>query len=194
MREINVDVCKVVRRSGHLWLDIIFRLPLGYKCTDIQVTPTFYSPSYIPGDTYSFEELATEVVAGIDWAISDIAIDEYWGVSTSAFGIYRVDIYAERNEDIPESEDFPDELHTELFTSDVEFVYHCLAPSLLELCGDCSPIPDSILSQYLLLWGHTAALQIKDLPTAEYMYKKMLNCGNPCKVVSVPDCGCHDRH
>lgn len=194
MREVNIDVCKVTRRDGHACLDLILRIPLGYKCTNIQITPTFYSPSYKEGDSLTFPNYVSSITPGIDWAITDLYIDEWWRVDSSTFGIYHIRIDCELEDLTLAEEGFPEEISTEIYTSDVEFVYHCMVPTLLNLCGDCSTIPDSLLQQYLLLWGHTAALQAHDFKTAEYMYKKMLNCGNPCKVVTTPDCGCHGRH
>lgn len=193
MKAINVDVCRAVRRDGHLWLDMVFSIPYGYRCVNLQVTPTFYSPKYIEGNTLVFRQVANNVIPGIENTIDNICVDEIWGVDMNTAGIYHVEIECEKEEDVTE-DNWPDVLDTELYVSDVEFVYHCMLPSLLNLCDPCATLPDSVLSQYLMLWGHIAALQAKDLHTAEYLYRKMLNCGNRCQQITTIDCGCHGKH
>ena len=193
MKAINVDICKVARRSGHLWLDMVFSIPYGYKCTDIQITPTFYSPRYFEGNTLTFDEEVQKVIPGVENTIDTVCVDYIWNVDINTAGIYHVTIECEQDQEYEIPEDWPEMLNTDLYVSDVEFVYNCMLPSMLDLCGKCSTLPDSLLQQYLLLWGHTAALQAKDTTTAEYLYKKMLNCGNPCQVTKI-DCGCHGRH
>ena len=191
MKAINIDECKVVRREGHLWLYSLISIPLNYQCTNITVTPVFYTPSYMQGSPLVFETELDALIPG-EMTTIEVGVDDYWGVPISASGIYHVEIECSLT-DLTLGEEWPRELNAEMYISDVEFVYNCIIPNLLKLCGHCTTIPDSLIQQYIMLKGHEMALQYKDLPTAEYLYKKMLNCGNPCKTIDL-DCGCHGKH
>jgi hypothetical protein len=152
-RVINVDVCRVSRNDG-LWIDLIFSIPIGYKCTNIQVDPVFYSPSYQDADAVDFEIDTAKIVGGEECVIQ-IPVDSTWGVDINTYGIYKVYITAEA-EDWAHTELLDEELilKEELTISDVEFVYYCMLPALSKLCDKCAPLPDTLIQQYLMLWGH----------------------------------------
>jgi hypothetical protein len=85
-----------------------------------------------------------------------------------------------------------EELEDRLVLSDIHGVYRHLLNSLLET-NKCSDIDDALIKKYLLLYGHQAALQNKDLEIAKdyflLMHQGFSKCGNNSKTVN---CGCHD--
>lgn len=190
-KAIDIDVCRVSRYDGHLWLDLMFSIPLGYECTNIQVTPVFMQPE-IPALSKEYLTAAAGIIAGPDEYNSvSLKIDEEWGVGIDTYGMYTVFIECRLSEEAQTQHlDMPYIIEETLTISDIEFVYYCTLPALTNLCDKCAPLPDSILRQYLMMWGHETAMRNKDIATAEYLYKKMLNCGNPCQKTAPLDCGC----
>lgn len=82
--------------------------------------------------------------------------------------------------------------------SDVNDVYRCLLDSVIDSCDKCSDgsvISDDVIRNYLLLYGHHAAMFAKDYPVMEKYFSILSKCFKNCKgeklsYNSKPDCGC----
>ena len=86
--------------------------------------------------------------------------------------------------------------------SDVNFVYQCLLDQVIESCDVCSrgnQVSDDAIRNYLILYGHQAAMFRRDLDVAERYFRILSRCFDNCndkkkccggtpKVKS--DCGC----
>lgn len=87
-----------------------------------------------------------------------------------------------------------DELEDFAFASDVNFVFRCLLDGLM--LDRCNPVPDDVIRNYLILYGHMAAVAEKDFETAEYYFKVLAKCFKKCGEVSKnpivhSPCNCH---
>lgn len=84
----------------------------------------------------------------------------------------------------------PEEIETTAICSDVGPVYRCILDGVLNsACAtDCSTgtVSDDVIRNYLVLYGHTAAMQSGDLETAELYFRMLTTCFNLCK----PCCSC----
>lgn len=181
---ISIEKCVITRREGKLYLDLLCEIPTLFELTTLQVT--FYKNGDL--DKPLLREVSPELLVQKTGTIAyAIDLGFLFGdhIKIDSYGVYHVHLeVGSRTQD--------DRIEEDIYISDVEFVYHCLVPKLSELCGNskCVELPDELITQYLLLYGHQLAMQYKDLGTATYLYKKMLNCGNPCPPVSAIDCGC----
>lgn len=85
----------------------------------------------------------------------------------------------------------PNELITELVASDVNSVYNYMLNSILTM-DKCDILPDDMVRNYLLLYGHQSAMFVNDDETAKEYFRLITNGFNKCKT-SVPSgtsCGC----
>lgn len=182
---LNIETCRISREQGKTWLYCVFELPLEYGVVGIQLSPYVFingvEQNYDP-ITFDSADLSTQFVDGktntIMIPISDLS-DQM-----SLYGIYQLRITVKDRNTTETS-------ISEIWVSDVEFMYHCLIPSILNLNNDCVGISDDVIRKYLLLYGHQSAVQLKDFPTAKYLYKKMIeSCGQKCNPSNY--CNCHD--
>lgn len=80
--------------------------------------------------------------------------------------------------------------------SDVNYVYNCLLEDIITDCDCCSnggELSDNAIRNYLILYGHNAAMWQRDYTTAEEYFKILSrcfkNCGCSNKSVT-KNCGC----
>jgi len=65
------------------------------------------------------------------------------------------------------------DIEDSMVCSDITQVYRCLLDSLLMQKDCCSTISDDLIRNYLILYGHQAALATGDFETAETYFKLM---------------------
>lgn len=87
------------------------------------------------------------------------------------------------------------DIEDSMVCSDTTQVYRCLLDSLLMQKDCCEPISDELIRNYLILYGHSAALTEGDFETAETYFKLMQNCFGSCPIGSRPsnkksNCNC----
>lgn len=92
--------------------------------------------------------------------------------------------------------------------SDVNNVYHCLLKDILDTCGECydsKSVSDDVIRNYLILYGHQAAMYRRDLDVAERYFRILSKCFSSCgtgncytsskccgeKHIVKSDCGCN---
>ena len=63
--------------------------------------------------------------------------------------------------------------------SDVNHAYRCMLDDLLKE-DKCDTISDDVIRKYLLLYGHQAAISVRDMETAEIYFKLIGNCFSKC--------------
>lgn len=79
-----------------------------------------------------------------------------------------------------------------LVTSDVNFAYRCMLDDILKSAECCTPISDTAIRNYLLLYGHQAAMSVEDFDTAEQYYKLISQCFDSCgRDYRYGDSNCH---
>lgn len=72
--------------------------------------------------------------------------------------------------------------------SDVNNVYRCLLQDILN-DDPCKQLPDDAIRNYLILYGHQAAMSVQDLETASEYLRIISNCFSNCGGTSVCGCG-----
>lgn len=72
-----------------------------------------------------------------------------------------------------------EEINDWMICSDVNNAYRCMLDDLLK-DSRCETVSDDAIRKYLLLYGHQAALFVKDMETAEVYFKLIGNCFNNC--------------
>lgn len=77
-------------------------------------------------------------------------------------------------------EDEDEEIKDVLITSDVNFAYRCMLDDILGNNDRCTTISDDAIRNYLLLYGHQAAMAVEDFETAKEYYKLIANCFDTC--------------
>ena len=75
---------------------------------------------------------------------------------------------------------------TTMVCSDVNYAYRCMLDDLLAENNRCDSVSDDAIRKYLLLYGHQAALSVRDMETAETYFKLIGNCFNKCAVKDRP--------
>lgn len=74
----------------------------------------------------------------------------------------------------------PEEIEpNKMICSDVNHAYRCMLDDLLKE-GRCDSISDDAIRKYLLLYGHQAAISVRDMETAEVYFKLIGNCFSKC--------------
>lgn len=80
--------------------------------------------------------------------------------------------------------------------SDVNGVYQCLLDDVLKECESCANganISDDVIRNYLLLYGHYAAMDRRDFDVAERYFKIVSRCSKPCGNQRNSKCGCDKK-
>lgn len=172
---INIEQCKITRDSNNVYLDIITdALPDNYTFTKFLVEVFSYNnEKLVQKDSLDLSQGLSEFTTQLRMRVP---MQDIVNANPGAF--YK--IYLEAGD-----------LTTEAWISDVYFAYQCMLNSLLKMStNDCSEVPDDVIRQYLLLYGHTAAMREGDSNQALYFYKKMMTCGCNTAIPYKPSCGC----
>lgn len=149
---ISIEKCVITRREGQLYLDLLCEIPTLFELTALQVT--FYRNGDLdkPLIRDVSMSLLPQRIGAIAYAID---LEFLFGglIKLDSYGVYHVHLEGG-------SKTTDDHIDEDIYISDVEFVYHCLVPKLSELCGNskCVELPDELITQYLLLYGHQLAM------------------------------------
>lgn len=180
-KNISISLFRISGDSKYL--DLVFSCPEEFHFTSLQLEVRF-----VEGNDFksSFYDLSQALFPVDDSTDSDedsyqtrfvvrLPIDKL-GISTAA--IYIGTFKAINNED------YLDELTSTAICSDVNYAYRCMMDDLFmkeksdTSCEDL--IPDEVIRKYLLLYGHTAAMAVEDLDTAQAYFKLIGNCFGNC--------------
>lgn len=176
---INIEQCKITRDNVNVYLDVI---------TDVLPEDLAFIGFTIQVFSYDKLEIPHEESLDLSGALSDetrqlrlrVPITDIVNKYPGAF--YKIQLKA-ANE--------INEYSIDAWVSDVHFAYKCMMGSLLKMpLGQCDSVPDDIIRQYLLLYGHVASMREGDLEQAQYFYKKMINCGCGPTIPNKHSCGC----
>jgi hypothetical protein len=131
---INIEICRIARRNGEVYIDCIINCHPDYHFTNLQVVGTsFAKGKEIPTDVIDFD--ISDLKSGRDEAIS-IPISEYFNHKDN--GIYTLTLNAD--------DAFGRTISATMYISDVEFAYHCMTSDLEDVGEDkCNPISDEVV-------------------------------------------------
>lgn len=175
MNNINIEVCRVARRFGQVFIDCILSCHPDFYFTNLQVSGHFFAAGKETKKTIDFD--VSHLKSGDDNSIS-IPVSEYFDHQDN--GIYSLIFYIDDGERTQS---------TTLYISDVEFMYHCISKQLLSLGDDCTDISDELIQKYLLLHGHQMAMSLHQYEEAKFLYKKMIAlCGHKCQPLNPCNC------
>lgn len=71
------------------------------------------------------------------------------------------------------------ELSEIIYTSDVEGTFNCMLSHILN-SNECGELPDDVIRNYLILFGHQAALREHNVELAWEYFKLLNNCFDKC--------------
>ena len=187
------------------YLDMIFSCPVEYFFDSLTLEVRFWDPS-VKQMRSSFFDLSTALFDTDPESPGCTINQKHWTVRLplSKIGIeipaiYKATIKAQLlNLDDSESGDcpekLPDELCDHMICSDVNYAYRCMLDDLLGLddlynsgADRCLGISDELIREYLLIYGHQAALATGDDEVAERFFRLIGNCFQLCDTGA---CGC----
>jgi len=67
-----------------------------------------------------------------------------------------------------------------MICSDVNFAYRCILDEILEMGNECSDLSESAIKNFLILYGHEAAMNTRDLEVAEKYFSLINKCFTKC--------------
>lgn len=120
--------------------------------------------------------------------------------------MYILTLHAAEENHIGEEDEKDYTIEDVAICSDVNDVFYYILDNIKDLDEDCEGISDDSIRNYLILYGHYAAMSQKDFDTAEEYFKILVNkfvkcgqgkrdCANSCGCKSSisnvkPSCGC----
>lgn len=184
-KRISIDLCRVDSDTNSVNIQVLATCPSDDLFVGCKVYCYFYKQDKktwdaIPSTTLDFSMALEEYNATVsDPSNLTVTLPIPMGADHE-HGIYHVELTTQ------------EELQADAYVSDVTFVYDCMLEHLIcDMNNCCSSIPDDVIRMYLLLYGHTTAMQLDRLDQAKYFYGKLLSCGGPCKPRISNSCNCH---
>lgn len=190
-KHIDIELLRVSNDSKYI--ELIFDVPSGYHMTSIQINVSYLADCKNfknRDDRYEFTKFDGQEQS--EWTLK-IPV-ECLGNHIPA--MYTITLYA--HSDSPDEGYSPDIEDTAL-VSDINGVYDLLFEAITKP-GKCDPISDDAIRNYMLLYGHTAAMYERDIDSAKYFFKYIAKqfancCQKPsrcsCAKGTPPDnCGC----
>lgn len=198
---ISIDLFRV--SSDSKYIDMIFDCPSGEQfymsafklevrdgngnSENFDLTPALFT-----GDSKE-DQLDKD-----HWVVR-IPLDKL-GITYPAIYIAELKAHTWPPENPEEEDDYePIEVTSTAICSDVNNVYRCLLDSVIESCDECSSgckMPDDAIRNYLILYGHQAAMYQRDLDVAERYFRILSRCFTNCgerrepKSIKPAGCGC----
>ncbi len=184
---INVEKFKVSQES--VYLDLLADCIDGYSFNKIELQVRTYShngngieeTSYLLSDKIlSSDDLTSKLVLSIPLA------SIFGGKENIQPAMYCLILGIIKNTDDVIGLDYYEE---EFYTSDVNNAINQIIEEALSLEGSCSTIPDSLIRNYLILYGHLAALESGQQSIAEEYFKILSRNFTKCGSVDGRLCG-----
>ena len=169
---IEIETCRVARRDGGLFLDMIINIPPlpNDGLTSLQITNLITDKRYelINAVHQQFAELYGRLPMSIP----------LHNLNEVGSSVYEISVKCGN-------------LEEHMYVSDVEFVYDYIIKGLDLSDNKCSILSDDLILAYSLLYGHTLAMIYKDATQAVYLFNKLLQLTNTCSGINLT-CNCND--
>lgn len=175
-KAISISLAKIDYDFDNPYIKIIADCPSGYAFTDMTITVQMPN-----GNQWIEKEFdASSLVAGKEDVVLNIPVSVLEGVKGPA--MYYINLVAKLVKgERPENpcEELPAVIDTDIYLSDVHGVYRCLLDGLLH-ADPCEGVSNEVIKNYLVLYGHQAALADGDFKNAKELYKLLHNCFGKC--------------
>lgn len=175
-KAISVSLAKIDYDFDEPYIKIIADCPSGYRFTNMTITVQMPN-----GNKWIEKDFdASSLIAGKDDVVLNIPVSVLEGVEGPA--MYYIKLVAKLvkgEEQENPCEELPLEIHTDIYLSDVHGVYRCLLDGLLH-ADPCEGVSNEVIKNYLILYGHQAALADGDFKNAKELYKLLHNCFGKC--------------
>lgn len=186
MDEKNISISLFRVSSDSKFLDMIIDCPMNYYFTYLEIETRslnddgkFFSQWFDLSDAlFGDEQSKTKTHWAVRIPLNKLKIDGP-AIYIATLKAYFPGVKSE-NDDVYQVE--PDELVDYMICSDVNDAYYYLLDHILDMSDKCFGISEDAIRNYLILYGHQAALQQHDLEIAEMYFKLIINkfdkCGN----------------
>ena len=175
-KAISVSLAKIDYDFDEPYIKIIADCPSGYRFTNMTITVQMPN-----GNKWIEKDFdASSLIAGKDDVVLNIPVSVLEGVEGPAMYYIKLVVKLVKGEE-PENpcEELPDVIYTDIYLSDVHGIYRCLLDGLLH-ADPCEGVSDEVIKNYLVLYGHQAALADGDFKNAKELYKLLHNCFGKC--------------
>lgn len=187
-KAISISLAKIDYDFDEPYIKIIADCPSGYRFTNMTITVQMPN-----GNKWIEKDFdASKLIAGKDDVVLNIPVSVLEGVEGPA--MYYIKLVAKliKGEE-PENpcEELPAVIETDIYLSDVHGVYRCLLDGLLH-ADPCEGVSNEVIKNYLILYGHQAALADGDLKNAKELYKLLHKCFSKCgNIERTSKCNCN---
>lgn len=174
-KAISVSLYRV--SSDSYYLDTIIDCPENYNFTSFQLEVKQLVGGKYSSKKYDLSQAcfpeSTKGTTHFNFRLPIEAVQPGMGTYPNP-AIYIADLKA-----VNEKDD-ADVLTARMAASDVNFAYRCMLEDVMNTGDRCHSLSDDTIRNYLLLYGHQAAMNVEDFETAEVYYKQIANCFTNC--------------